>query len=724
MATQPVPDTADAPADGEAVSLQSGVYALPEAEDTPEDYVPEGFDSVEEFLEDAREEYHHDRQYDRLNREAAMDDREFFALDQWDPEVLKYREGLPCLTVDTLGPIVAQVVGDWRINKSGIKVLPKEDGDFDVAEVRSDLIRNIEIQSRAQRVYTSAFTDQVVCGIGAMKVCLKYANDDVFDQDIFFEKIPDPLAVTWDRLSIDETARDAVRCFVDDVLPRTVYDKRYPDKPFSALTAYDDRLRSRLSEDDWLTNDTVKVTEYWRMITRKRTLAMLADSSVKDITDTPVDASMLFIDPQTGKPRTRVVDKRYAQMHLITAKYILEGPYELPIDRLPVIKVTGNEIRIGARSMRWGLIRPAKDAQRLKNFWRSLKAENLGYMTNQPWIAEEGAVEGREQEWEEAHLTGTRLLTFKDGKAPPQKPEAPASVQALIAQEAALNAQDIKDTTGVHDASLGVRSNETSGKAILARQREGDVSTYLYPDNMNAALQEMGDVANQLLPTVYDTARTIRAVGEDGEPRLERINDPMDPKSINLATGKYDVTITTGPSYTTRRVEAVEAMGAMFQANPELWKVWGDLYVKMLDVPGADKFAERVKAVMPPEITQEEEVPPQMLALQQQMQQMQQLMTAMQAENEGLKTDKSLEARKLDIDAYGKETDRIKAVTAKDFPLGPEGAFELQAIVSQAVREALASPDILAPPVQEMPPVEQPGFLARMFGRDAQQPLS
>lgn len=730
MASQPYPDTAGTqPADGKAVPVEPGVQVLPDAESPPKNYVPEGFDSVDDFLNDALEQYHHDREADSENIAAALDDRYFFGLDQWDDEVVAYRDGLPCLTIDSLGPQVAQVIGDWRVNKVAIKVLPKESGDVDVASIRSDLIHNIEVQSRAPRVYTAAFTDQVVCGIGAMKICLDYTDDDVFEQDIVIKRVPDPLSVTWDRMSTDPTGKDAVRCFLEDALPRKVYEERWPDKPISELSTNYSDGHNYARTDDWHNNDTVRVAEYWRMITRKRTIALLDDGTrdgkVIDITDKeptvvtdmmtgqPVELydGMPVVPRADGTPYKREVDKRYAQMHLITAQDILEGPYELPINRLPIIKVTGNEIRIGQKALRWGLIRPAKDAQRLKNFWRSVEAEQLGYQVNQPWIAADDAVEGYEKDYEQQHLTKTRLLKYKAGTQEPRRVEPPRPQAALITA-AQQNAQDIKDSTGIHNAMLGIQSNETSGRAIMARQREGDISTYLYPDNMNESVLELGSVANQLIDIAYDAPRTVRIVGEDEEPKLKRINDPNDPDAVDLTAGKYDVVISTGPSYTTRRQEAFDMISQVVQSDPTLMRVFGDLLFKAMDAPMSEELAARMRKTIPPELLAEDDeepaIPPQ---LQQQMQEMMQAIEMLKGENDNLKEDRSMEQRKLDIDAYGKETDRIKAVTAKDFPLGPQGAAELQAVVAQAVREVLASPDVL--PMGHMqepgqPQMEQP----------------
>jgi hypothetical protein len=295
-------------------------------------------------------------------------------------------------------------------------------------------------------------------------------------------------------------------------------------------------------------------------------------------------------------------------MYLVTGHKVLEGPFEYPIPRLPVFRVPGWEVPVGERVVRFGLVRWAKDAQRLMNVWRSTAAELVASSARNQWLANEDAVEGREEDFRNAHTSNDPLLLYR-GPVPPQLQPGPQIPGALL-NEAALAAQDMKDCTGLHDASLGARSNETSGRAILARDRQGDVATYLYPDNLKAAVEECGRVVNALIPVVYDTARTIRVLGEDEVARMVRVNDPGSPDSVDLGRGKYDVVVESGPSYSTRRVEAAESMMAFVQAVPGAAAVAGDLIAKAQDWPLADQIGERLKRMLPPQVAGAEQGPP------------------------------------------------------------------------------------------------------------------
>lgn len=609
-------------------------------------YKPEGFASQEAFLQDMREVYAQDCDYDRVNRDHAVDDKKFAAGEQWDAQVLEQRKGLPCLVINNIPQFTAQLVGDWRESRKAIKVVPSNDEDVDVANVRGDLIRNIEMQSRADRVYDSAFESLVQCGDGAFRVGVEYARDDVFDQDIFIRPIEDCLAVVWDKFSVDPTGRDAKHVFVDDRIPTKEFERKWPKVPIDEL-AHD--IASMDNMGGWAEEDSYRVTEYWRLIERQRVLAMFENGKVFELDAENLDE----IIAQNGQPtRTRLTWCTFAQMHLTTGFAILAGPYEYRLNRLPVVRMSGRVVNVQGRRVRYGLVRFMKDAVRLKNFWRSVAAEQLGYAPKAQWFGPESAFAGREETFRKAHLSRDPILIYNDGaEAPPERLDPPAP-QAAILNEAQVNAQDMKDVTGIHDASLGMRSNETSGRAIQARQREGDIAALTFYDNANAAVLEAGDVINQLIPQIYDGTRVIRTIAEDEQTKFQRINDPMDPESIDLSVGEFDVALSTGTSYTTRRVEAAQAMMDAIQVWPQLMTVAGDLVARAQDWPGADKIAERLEQTMGgPQIDP------------QQVQQMQQELQKLSMENQEMKMSKEIDAAKLKIDVFKAETDRIKALS-------------------------------------------------------------
>lgn len=596
----------------------------------PTTYVPEGWDSAKEFLDHFIEVYEADAQFDSDNRKWALDDLKFVAGEQWDPTTKALREKAmrPCLTINVLPQFIGQVIGDRRMNKVAVRVRPLRSGDEAIANARSGLIKSIEMYSRADRVYDAACEDQTACGISNFRIDLDYAANDVFDQDIFIRHIPNPLAVVWDRMSVDPTGRDATHCFVTDSIPKELFKRKY-----AGVECPTDLAAFPKATAGWMDSKTVRITECWELIEKPATFMLAADGDVKDITGKLEEEWIkeAWIDPATGKPRIRQSTRTYARMHLISAFAILSEAYEIPLTRLPIIRVEGRVVRVGDDRVRFGLTRFAKDSQRLKNYWRSVAAETLAMAPKAQWIADSAAIENREKAFREAHLTGDPLLIFNKGQDAPQRVDPPA-VPAALLQEATLNQQDIKDTTGLHDASLGIRSNEVSGKAIDARKAEGDIATIIYHDNLNAAILEGGVVINELIPIAYDALRTVRIIGEDDKDSLVVINDPNDENSPNIAMGRYDVVLDTGPSFLTQRLEAQAGMRELLQTNPELMSVIGDLVAKNMDWPGAHEIAERIKKTMPPEITAETEEDGQPQMSPEQMQQMQQAQAMQEAQ--------------------------------------------------------------------------------------------
>lgn len=190
-------------------------------------------------------------------------------------------------------------------------------------------------------------------------------------------------------------------------------------------------------------------------------------------------------------------------------------------------------------------------------------------------------------------------------------------------------AEDIKAVTGLYDASLGARSNETSGVAIRERQREGDTATYHYIDNMSRAIEQCGRVIIDLIPHIYDTPRAVRILGPDNEEQVVAINQLfIDPKTgqeymHDLQLGKYDVAVKVGPSFESRRQEMTEAMIELASRNPQIMQIAGDLVLKNMDWPESEKIAERMAKMLPPQLQEtpdgkpvQSPPPPEVLAAQ------------------------------------------------------------------------------------------------------------
>ncbi len=602
--------------------------------------IPDDFEDAQSFLKWAVKLFDDDLEDDRENREQAITDTKFMAGEQWDDFVKQNRVAAkkPTLVFNRLPAFVAQIIGNRRLNKTDIKIIADDTAFRESAKVREGLVRSIQKVSKADVAYNKALENQVISGLGNFEVCLEYAYDDVFEQDIKIKAINNSFSVVWDHQSEEPTGEDAAHCFTVSTMRNDQFKREWPNAS-SADPTTDTQLLGYDIGDGWITQDEVRIVHMWRMRSHRRIFALLTaeegeedGEDVVDITDLdPEEFTERLVTNAQGLPIMREVDRKYAQLYIFTATDILEGPYELPINRVPVFRVPGWDINVGEQRTRFGLIRFLKDPQKLHNYWRSIIAEKLMLSPKGNWIASEAAIAGRETEWRESHLSNDPLLVYNDdGSAPVRTP--PSQIEAGLIQEAGMAAQDLRDISNLHEASLGQQSNEVSGKAILARQRVGETGTVIYQDNLDLAIEACGGVINQLIPFAYDTARTIKIMGEEGEELSPVvINDQTNEDSVDITAGKYSVTSSTGPSFVTKRVEAGESMLNMVNAMPDTMAIAADKIVEAQDWPGATEIARRIRLNLPPGMLNPNDLSPE--------QQQQQAQAAEQASVQAQKED-------------------------------------------------------------------------------------
>ncbi len=598
--------------------------------------------------------------YDRDNREEAADDLAFIVGEQWPDTVKTARESedRPCITVNRLPQFLRQVTGDIRRTNPALSIIAGDNpATEETAEIVDGLVRQIQYACDAASVYERAAEQAAACGMGWFRILTEYESDDSLDQVIRVESIVNPFAVHVDPDAKDPTRRDAEYMFVMERVPREVFKERYPkandvEFPADGSAPY---LRH------WIDRDTVAVAEYWWKEPYKKTIAKLADGSTQEVeAGTKPDGAMVLA--------VREVEAKRVMTCTMSGKEVLDGPTEWPGRDIPIIGVMGEELHIGDRVVRSSVIRYAKDPQRLYNYARSQQAEVISLQPKAPFIGTTEQFAGLEAQWKQANTASLPYLAYnadQDAPGPPQRSTPPVASQGL-ASEIMLAADDMQATTGIYDAALGQRSNEKSGVAIERRQMESDISTSIYVDNLAKALWQAGRIMVDLIPVIYDAARVVRIVGADESEKSVPINGVavMNGEQVpvnDLTIGRYDVRVKTGPSYTTQREQAADAMTSFIQAVPAAGAVIGDLIAKTQDWPGADEVAERLKKMLPPGMANDEPTPEEMQA-QQQMQAMQQQMQAMQqqlAEIE-LRT-KAAEAAEAEADAVKAQADAMKA---------------------------------------------------------------
>lgn len=561
----------------------------------------------EAILEEARERFRLAKDADSENRHDALDDIKFtWNLNdyQWPIEVKRLREGRPCLTENRLPQFVRMVVNSQRQNRPSINVSPVDSkGDPSTAKVLEGMVRHIEQQSKADLAYDSAFENAVIGGIGYFRISTRYVPGEGENQEVAIQPIENIFSVYDDPHYSLPDGSDRQWCFVTEWIDREAYRQRFKSEP----APFEDAATGD-TVADWTDGKRVMIAEYW----------------------------------------CKKGDK--VHQYLVSWDKVLERN-EWSGTILPIIPVYGECRTVEGKKYRKSLVRDAKDLQKANNYWFSVETEIVALQPRAPFIGPVGAFETDAHKWATANTTNHAYLQYDpvDGAAPPMRQEPPAFPAAVRETRMAV-IEGMKAVFGIYDASLGARSNETSGIALQERQEQGDLAVYHFLDNMTRAIRYAGNAIIELLPKIYDAPRVVRVVEPDGEAAMVAVNqlfiDPnMQQREINLAVGRYDVVVKAGPSFQTQRQEAAKAMTELVKAYPPLAQLAGDLLFKNMDFPDADKIAERLKP--------QSELPPQ---VQQQMQEMQQML------QQGQKYVADLESRlqKAEVEKQAKDLDRKK----------------------------------------------------------------
>jgi hypothetical protein len=670
------------------------------------------------------------------SREAELDDLKFLAGSpdnqwQWPDDVLTTRGSVagqvigarPCLTINKLPQHVRQVTNDQKQNRPSGKVIPVNDeADSDLAEVMSGMIRHIEYISDADVAYDTACDAQVTTGEGYFRILTDWVDSESFEQEIKIGRIRNQFSVVLDPMMQDPCGADAEWGFLYTDMFQDDFEREYPKA--KALSSIQQEFSGSGSIADWIAESTVRIAEYFYIehlpvtINLYPGLGVVEKGSALDR-----EAEARGLEPTNS----RVADRKIIHWCKINGYEVLEESV-WPGQWIPIIRVIGNEFEVEGKLHISGLVRNAKDPQRMYNYWASQEAEMLALAPKAPFIGYAGQFEGYEQQWRTAnsvpwpYLEVNPDVTDGDGKVLPlpQRAMPPMAQQGLIAAKMAA-AEDIKTVTGQYDSALGARSNERSGKAILERERQSDTGTYHYVDNLARAIRYSTRQIVDLIPKIYDTKRIARIMGVDGEPDQVEI-DPDQPeatkkivdpetgdvikKIYNPGVGKYDVCVVTGPSYTTKRQESAEAMSNIVQGNPELWAVAGDLIVKNMDWPGADEFAERLRRMVDPKLLSDQESP-ELSEMKKQMDELQQMNQQMAGMLQNVQ--KSFEAQELAIKEYEAETKRISAMQAGMTPEQIEGiVLGIVDGMTDLGELQRNPPELMNSNPGEVPPISQP----------------
>jgi hypothetical protein len=582
-------------------------------------------DKDTEFLATARKRFEQAASDEKSIRDEAEKDLAFVAGDQWDEKVKndRIKAGRPALTFARCHTFVQQVSNEARQNKPQIKFIPAEDGDEDTAEIYEGLARHIQYSSDAQVAYETAVEYSAGCSFGYYRFLTEYCDDDSWDQDLKVVPVFDPFSV-YGLLIPACLGYEAPFGFIVESVPKEEFERDYPK---SAITDWDEAVRS---SDGWVMEDSIRIAEYWYVEKTPKTIKRK--------------------NPTSGEEETRTVMQKKVKFCKLNGMEVLPGSEtEWPGCTIPVIPVLGKQLIVKGKPRLFSVVRYQRDPQQLLNYYKTRIAETLGTAPIQPYLIEEGQIEGHKAEWDSLNTTMRPYVTFKgvavDGKplGAPQRQAFEAPINSL-SMAAAQEIDDMKATSGIFDASLGSKSNESSGIALQRRMQQSNVTNLHFMDNLERSFKKGGMVIAEVIPIIYDTERTVRILGEDEKPKIVKINSKADPKDNDSKSyqiggdeaAEYDVVVTMGRAFSTKRMESFDMMSNLLQGNPQLLPMFGDILFKNSDVAGSDQLADRFQKMLPPNLQDQEdgapEIPPQVKqqldALSQQHEQLTQALNA------------------------------------------------------------------------------------------------
>lgn len=674
---------------------------------------PASSSDEEAIVREAKRRFALCEQWEANARDLFTDDLKFVHGDadnnwQWPTEIYSSRTSgeakRPCLTVNKVKQHANLVVNDAKQNKIGIAVHPTGDeATYEAAQTYEGLIRQIEYHSRATDAYDKAAEFQTYAGLGFIRVTTEYESNDTFDQEIYIKRVNNPLAYYIDPDAQEADKSDMRFAFEFDDMAKDAFKEKYPK--FADELPPQSTLGSR--GDDWVKENTVRVARYWRRSQKADNLVHLIDpqsgeeSFVRRSHISPEIWKLLTKDG--AKPKMRPIIDDVVEWYEIGADKILDrgewaGKY------IPLVPVIWEEVVIDGILDRKGLVRAMKDPQRLYNYYTSAGAESVALQSKTPYIGPMDAFEGYEAYWNNANKENFAWLPFnhrdeQGNEIPRPERQPPPVMPDAFVKGMEVSQQEMMMASGQYQAQMGENENAKSGKAIFARQRQGDRATYQGIDGLAIAVRQVGRIVLDLIPKIYDTKRVKQILAEDGERgtvqidpnadqalvKQEAVQDNAASMIFNPSVGKYAVHVDVGPNYATRREEAFNAFTQIMQSDSSLIHVAGDLLFKNMDVPGADELAERLRRLVPPQALGTGPSPSEM----QMQQQMMNLQNVLQEMGKKLaEADMKLKAKdeQKEIDAYDAESRRITALGNSGPALSPE---EIRPLVQQLIAETL-----------------------------------
>lgn len=701
----------------------------------------------------ARKRYQRARDaYDTLRQQAIADTR-FVMGDsennwQWPEDVYTSRAEVqkkPCLTINLTAQHCNQIINSIRQNRPSGRVLPVDNlADPDTAEILGGLCRSIQSYSNADTAHDIAAEHAIYGGEGYWRVLNEYETETSFDQVITIKPLVNPQLVYIDPDAIEPDRSDAKWGFIFEDLSPEECKLEFPDLDPSSWAQDGDR--------GWVQKDMIRIAEYFYCDFVPDTLLLLGDGTTALKSKLPEGAKIAgkFLTLLDGQVFAIVNQRETKTKQWYWCKLV--GGETEPVDKkewpgsyLPIITVVGKELNVNGEIVRKGIVRDLKDPARMVNYSYSASVETLALQNKVPYLASSESIENFEDIWGAANLENRAYLPWnaydEEGRQLP-KPErqAPAVMPSAQVQMLQLSTEEMRAASGQQNANFGIKSEAASGVGIQRLKAQGEIATFHFPDNLARALTYEMRVLVDLIPKIYDTKRIVRILGLDGKESKAVLDPEMQQpygeaqgdeageiqKIFNPLMGRYDVAISTGPSYQTQRQEAADTLTELTNRNPQIMQVAGDIVMRSYDFPMAEEMAKRLEKTLPPNLLDkkegEQELPPQvqqqMQEMQQQVEQLGQALEAAAKHADELEAESNSKQAELGIKAFDAETNRLKVLGAA---MTPE---QVQALVMQTVQQLLEAPapaESVQEVYEEEPEMPEYGEPPEMLGQQIEQ---
>jgi hypothetical protein len=522
----------------------------------------------------------------RDERLQCLQDRRFASISgaQWEGPLQDQYENRPRFEVNKITLAVTRIINEYRNNRVTVDFISKDGSKrTNLADVCNRLYRADEQDSAASEAYDNAFDEAVTGGFGAWR--LRAVYEDEYDsendqQRIRIEPIFDAdSSVYFDLDAKRQDKADAKRCYVLTAVSRDAYTEQWGDDPASwpkEIYQY---------EFDWSTPDVVFVAEYYEVEEVSREVRTyvgidgVEEKYYQDEFEKDADLENRLLATGNVEVRRRRVKQRKVHKYLMSGGKVLSDEGFIAGDQIPIVPVYGKRWFIDNVERCMGVVRPAKDAQRLKNMQLSKLGEISALSSIEKPILTPEQVAGHQMMWSEDNIRQYPYLlinpvTGPDGSQQISGPVGYTKSAAIPPAMAALlqiTEQDMADLLGNQQNGDKIVSN-ISGKAVEMVQQRLDMQAYLYMSNFSVAVRRGGEIWLSMAKDVYvEPGRKMKGVGPQNEVAMVELMKPAigpDGEVImdnDLSEARFDVVATVGPSSQSQRAATVRSLLGMLQ---------------------------------------------------------------------------------------------------------------------------------------------------------------